>query len=636
MAKETGATGVKMKAKEGCYFESIDFEITDEKTNVVHIPIFDNNDSTKNKKQLYVLADSKKGQKITTKIKKERECREPKEHSKILVKTKSTEEKKEDEFSESKGVEIFYYDDKYINEFSKSKDFLYKMLELLILGPIGYYINKFLGKPLTSFFDASGYFDGIKYLDFWTLPEFNNGHPFYKENDTVFRSCKEYEHINIISYPNLKFDLAVNFDLGKFWSAINEKNKKDETKEDKESILENEKKRIERGIHEKVDNGAKERFKKEQESEKEKSDGQIAWDSGGLKFTVNYDEEEYAIVDVSEVKEFIEFVIDIFVQILNLLNKLSLVEGTIEKLNINFGYKNNYVVNEDHTKLGKEHNIHFGFDPLIEGKLTIHLLESLISVIPGGAIFAAISGLTKKVIKVFGQKDNADWFADLILDAKINLIDDLTWSTFKKAEIKMLPEAKAELEFKAGIVAKGWFGYMVASGIRAMNPVSPITDLSLDLQWSGKTSFTIAGGVCPSLVAMCLSFDGIQIKSKTEFVVDFYGVSFDVVAGINTSVNYVKEKFSSNNKKEEETGNNENEKKKKSWIEPCCVLKWELGKGFTSPSKNPTKSEGCNIRKFGLRTCNCVYDEERESFFEQLGRQLYTSSQNPFSVLNKS
>jgi len=605
---ETGAKSPEKEEEEGCCFESIDLKIHGKEISIFNKD--NKEDFAKNDKRIYILTNFN-GQKIQVNVKRqnEDECRQPEEHSQILVKTKSVDGEKEDEdkykYTENKEVNIFYYNNEYIDKCSSSKEFLKKVIDFIILGPIGYFVNNSMGEPLIAQpNNIAGYFKGVKYLDYFSLPKFNNTHLLHKENNVVFDSCRNKNKtvVNIISYPNLEFVLSVNFDLGEFISSVIE----DEKKEDKNT--KDQKSKFEKGKEE-INNYIKSSFNTK--TEETKSIGKKALSSSGIKFIVNY-EGEHTIVDSSKITDFIELVCNTFGKIISLLGKLKLIELELKGLNIQFDYKKKYIVNDDYTELGKERTICLGFKPLIEGKITIHVLEAMLCAIPvAGGVIANISVWAKKIIHIAGLNNYADWFIDFIADGSINITDEITFSTFSnETKKKELQEYKIEVELKAGIKAKGMFGYIAAAGIKALNPMllSGITNIQADLEFSGKSSLTFAGGTKP--FAMCLSFDGMEINSKTECVVDFYSISFNIGAIINKSGKPLK----------------------KTLIEPRCLIKYELDSGWTFPKENPDENEGCSIRKLGLRECNCIITNE-EAMAKKMAAEVKESIKNTKYIL---
>ena len=628
MAKTgTGAEKVEKEEIEKCLFDSIDFTIKDDKTTKqTKLAVFNKNDASKKLESMYLLTDFKNGTAIQLDIKKinEDKCRKPDEHKLVIIKNKKSKEETEIDYKANSEINI-----KYLN-IDEQKTIFEEGFEELLKSPPFFIINNILPKSFITGQIVKAIQDflaGFKYAKFIFLPKFaSNDLLFYQEDEIKFNSCKERDKIKtkIISYPNLEFDAFIKIDFGKIIQKyINEYNKtvaenieknlpeqvkedvktqkefdktiKELEKSDRQKEIDKANKDIENAVNDfsKITQDKQDTLLKEYDTHKEEKEKKknVVLDSSNFKFIVNYEGEEHnLLLDTSifkKIEKFFDMISYMYAITIGLLKKIELIDGEVESLNLVIGDRWKYAVSEDFKQIGNEHNIHLGFQPLIKGSVTFHLLELIISAFPGGVLIAQASLFIKSLIEKLGLKDYLDWYFDAVVEGEVNIEGQYKISSFKHYDDAFKTKNTLELELKAGLAIKSGIGYIVTVQ---------------DLKAQAKTSLTIAGGKKEDkdIVAFCCSFDGLKVTLIVKGEVGFWIF------------------------KKPYTGKIEDYPA----IAPRCWFKYVNNHAVIQEDKwtwfkTPTESEGCIIRQLGLRDCDCIIkpDKEKPKWEMKIGKE---------------
>lgn len=239
----------------------------------------------------------------------------------------------------------------------------------------------------------------FSYIDYATLPVFGYNDKHYKQEELHFASCTNKKQINIVIYPEIKYS-AVFGENGDELTVQGDYSMKTMTDDEKNKIKSD---KAERGW-----------------------DFTVSAEYGAQKEEINI-----------EVFKKIGAVLGWFQNIDGLFRKVfsdqSLDLGGIQLIpilpNIQFGWEWGYMVNEDHTQIGGIHDIQIALNPLIGGKIVIHVLEMIVLGIATAAAPGIGTTVCQKLIQSYHkfqkflektQKAEFNIFFDIEVEGDIN------------------------------------------------------------------------------------------------------------------------------------------------------------------------------------------------------------------------
>jgi len=568
---------------EKCSIESIDIQI-----NKQSIPIFDKKGIKNNK--LYIITDEK-GTDITLNVKRKGKCgvvpKDPEkkhpENIKIITKKNKSEEKidanttkkstkpewKEESLPAKDGesVKINYYDHDYIvathNE--QINRIIKKMFDD-ICAPLFNFIKQYTELDLrTPKWDYSKFLLNVEflpYMDFLKLEEIDSNNKLWKNTQITFEDCtSSKKNVNIFSYPNGEFHVVVKLNLKEWvkkWKNRNGSSNQTKTQEEKTEQDSKQRDIIVKEISDSFDNF----FKNRNDDKDRKLDDASKLFNIEIYYAYGDGGKKRSLLDSSKIFSFLDLVFSSCSKIAGLLDDIKYIEKPeLKSANICVDFAWKYAASDDSTKLGSAKIIKV--DVELDGDLlTIHLLELLLSKIPYvGKLIAKTSLLSKNALEILGQKNNLNWYVDLILSlrGKAGIINDKkTISSIESSTTNWPFEIKLNAELSAGITAKGAMGCLIegiGNNLQFAGPAGSVAGAGVNIvgaiaskagevtgsetmkkmggaicssetekSRAGKASFTLAGKFCDPL-AFCFSFDGINITALMWKRIDLYTIT---------------------------------------------------------------------------------------------------------------
>ena len=553
--------------KKKCSIKSIFLEVPNDGS-TKKIQVFDSEnkeDETKNVSKILIITNVK-GKDIKATITREGKC-ENEEHTKISIKsgTETTS------IGEKEAIKIFYYDEEYIHKNSSGyMGWVQKGVNWVMNSPPVHFVNNVLQKkPSILLNTISPYFKkGIKYFDFFGMPEIESSSPFYKETTITFSDCSgNVKTVTVVSYPDIefKFDIGINLDklVKKSDSSSNNK-KSDEKSLGNSSISKNQQLALDlKGVVDSFMRNGKNTAPTEDQSafkiriDKDGDDSSKGGssDKGKMAFTANYEKESIEIFDSSKWMDFIGQPFQLMFELLNPLQNANVLEYVIPSLNIKINNSWKYALNKDCSKIGHKLAFDTGLDPLLKLDAKVNLIELALNQVPGLGSMNEIGLLAKTLLKFLGVEDKADLKLDFALkgEVKKNVKYDLPAfpsnenskeDSDKKTDFKFNESKKVSLSSKS--LSKGETFGVVSQSVStalapALNAVSPVVSKpSVDVSVSGESSVTVAGVLWPKQEG-CASFDGLEVKAKMEISCNLFSLEQSFATGQSSSSQQKKE-----------------------------------------------------------------------------------------------
>jgi len=284
------------------------------------------------------------------------------------------------------------------------------------------------------------------YLDFIFLPEISPSKPYYSEKICIFKSCKNPpKKLTIIIYPDLVYSASITF------------------------------------------------------SSKGKIDG--------ASLSAIYGKSKPVKVDL-----------DTFNKIVDFLTWFSDIEGNLQKLfsekksddgpfsfevntpSIVFNCNWKYNTSPDYTKIGGLYHFDISLTPLFGGKITVHILEFVVSlaanaILPAGgqAIVNSISNFVDMLRDYINGRFHLDLdiYIDLIIEGNFNLslVTDIDTSTPKDNTMNFTGDLEVTGTLTAGATVAAKVFMIGASGTTGINILGGVKFIAKDVSFYSELTF---------------------------------------------------------------------------------------------------------------------------------------------------